>query len=82
MSEFITVTMHNALRFHHRLMAKYLRRRGWVAFYLDEVSRTCNGDTCWMKLYQSSDMVSNDKPSRNLTQSEPDRATAAQNDEV
>lgn len=39
-------------------MAWWLRRRGWVAFYLDERSRECrpsfNGQTptCWLALYQ------------------------------
>jgi hypothetical protein len=43
----------NILSFHHRIMANFLRKRGWVAFYLDERSRQCNGE-CWLKLYQSS----------------------------
>jgi hypothetical protein len=38
-----------------RWMARYLRRHGWVAFYLDEEQRICNTGTCWLKLYQSSE---------------------------
>jgi len=37
----------------NRMMALYLRKRGWVAFYLDERSRTCNNGTCWLKLYEN-----------------------------
>lgn len=48
----------NLLSWHHRLVADYLRKRGWVVFYLEEQARACNGDTCWMKLYQSSQKVS------------------------
>lgn len=36
---------------HHRLMANFLRKRGWVVFYLNEQSRTCKG-VCWLELYQ------------------------------
>ncbi len=35
-----------------RMMMRYLRSRGWIVFWLDEVSRKCNGDICWLKLYQ------------------------------
>ena len=38
---------------HHRIMAKFLRKRGWVAFYLEEELRTCGNDMCWLKLYNS-----------------------------
>lgn len=41
----------NVKTFHHRMLAKYLKKRGWVVFYLEEENRTC-GDTCWLKLYQ------------------------------
>ena len=37
-----------------QLLMRYLRKRGWVVFYLDEVSRNCcNGSVCWMELYNS-----------------------------
>jgi len=34
-------------------MARYLRRRGWVCFYLEPAARTCvPGPTgCWLSLY-------------------------------
>jgi hypothetical protein len=43
--------LHNALHFHERVMMRYLRKRGWIVFYLEEHSRECNGDICWMKEY-------------------------------
>ena len=43
--------LENAKSFHHRLMMKYLRNRGWVVFYLEKKHRVCNG-TCWLKLYE------------------------------
>lgn len=33
-----------------KLMAYWLRSRGWVCFYLREEARQCNG-ICWMNLY-------------------------------
>jgi hypothetical protein len=53
MSEYLLVWIRNNLHLHERLMAWYLRRSGWVVFYLDERSRECNQGTCWMKLYQT-----------------------------
>ncbi len=41
----------NIRTFHHRLMMHYLRKRGWVVFYLEEEARECK-DMCWLKLYQ------------------------------
>lgn len=38
---------------HHRWMMNFLRKRGWVVFYLEEQARTCNNGICWLKLYQS-----------------------------
>ena len=48
------INFRDCLSLHERLLARFLRRRGWVVFYLEEQSRVCNGDTCWLKLYQSS----------------------------
>ena len=49
----ISVWLHNALHFHERMMMRFLRKRGWVVFYLmPEDARTCRDGTCWMKLYQ------------------------------
>lgn len=52
MFEKIDVWVRNAFTFHHRLMSRFLRTRGWVVFYLPEESRECK-DMCWMKLAQS-----------------------------
>ncbi len=38
--------------FIQHLMMRFLRRRGWVVFYLDEQARVCNSGTCWLRLYQ------------------------------
>ena len=48
------VFWNNAKSFHHRLMARFLRKRGWVAFYLDEEARQCKG-MCWLGLYQENE---------------------------
>ena len=50
--ERLMVWLENSLHFHERLMARFLRPRGWVVFYLDEEQRGCNGE-CWLKLYES-----------------------------
>lgn len=42
----------NALNWHERILAKFLRKRGWVVFYLEKQHRTCDG-MCWLKLYES-----------------------------
>lgn len=49
----IRTFLHNSKSFHHRLMANYLRKRNWVAFYLEPEHRICNKDCCWLKLYES-----------------------------
>jgi len=46
------VFFENAKTFHHRLMMRYLRKRGWVVFYLENEHRGCKG-LCWLNLYQS-----------------------------
>ena len=45
------VFFENAKSFHHRIMARFLRKRGWVVFFLEEEARNCN-DMCWLKLYR------------------------------
>lgn len=35
----------------NRWMASWLRRRGWVCFYLEPAHRECRG-LCWLQLYQ------------------------------
>lgn len=50
------IIWHNVFTFHHRMMMRYLRKRGWVVFYLEKEARHCNvenGGTCWLKLYES-----------------------------
>lgn len=42
----------NLKTIHHRLMMRFLRKRGWVVFYLEEEFRQCK-DVCWLKLYLS-----------------------------
>ena len=53
--ENLKVWLRNFSHIHHGWMARYLEKRGWVVFYLDEQARQCgnNGDGCWLKLYQS-----------------------------
>jgi len=36
------------------MLAKYLRRRGWVVFYLEEQARQCPND-CWLNVYKSAE---------------------------
>ncbi len=56
MNENIQVWLDNARTFHYRVVARFLRNRGWVVFYLPEDQRECNHDRdiCWLKLSQSS----------------------------
>ena len=42
----------NLKTFHHRIMMRFLRKRGWAVFYLEEQARECK-DMCWLKLYDS-----------------------------
>lgn len=37
--------------FHIVLMMQYLRKRGWVVFYLPEDARRCCDGICWIKSY-------------------------------
>lgn len=50
MNKFL-VWLRNARKFHHRVMMRFLQKRGWVVFYLEEEVRKCSGDTCWLGLY-------------------------------
>lgn len=34
-------------------MMRYLRKRGWVVFYLDEFARKCQKGFCWLSLYET-----------------------------
>jgi hypothetical protein len=46
------VWLRNIRTVHHRIMANFLRKRGWVVFYLEERARHCDNECCWLKLYQ------------------------------
>ena len=48
----LKVWLSNTRHFHHRIMMRYLRKRGWVVFYLEKEHRKCNGQ-CWLELYES-----------------------------
>lgn len=50
--ENLKVWLRNARNAHHRWMARFLEKRGWVVFYLEDEFRTCSNDLCWLKLYQ------------------------------
>ena len=53
MLERLAVWLNNAKHFHERLICNYLKKHGWVVFYLDPRSRDCTDITfCWMKLYK------------------------------
>jgi len=43
----------NFKSFHHRIMMRYLRKRGWVVFYLEPEHRICAKGTCWLELYSA-----------------------------
>ena len=43
----------NSKLFHHRIMMRYLRKRGWVVFYLRPENRICDTECCWLKLYEA-----------------------------
>jgi hypothetical protein len=48
----ITTFLSNLKSFHHRIMMRYLRKRGWVVFYLEEQCRKpCSDEGCFLNLY-------------------------------
>ena len=49
----LKVLLENAKSFHHRIMMRYLRKRGWVVFYLEKEHRHCDNELCWLKLYET-----------------------------
>ncbi len=41
----------------NRMLVRYLRRQGWVVFWLDPVARHCDKyveTSCWLRLYEDS----------------------------
>jgi len=49
----LKVFLRNLKSIHHRIMMRYLRKRGWVVFYLEPESRICKDGFCWLKLYKA-----------------------------
>ena len=49
--EKLKMWLRNTKTIHHRIMVRYLRKRGWVVFYLELKNRVCDGETCWVDLY-------------------------------
>ncbi len=47
--EWLRVKLSNTRTFHHRILANFLKRRGWVVFYLED--RECRS-VCWLDLYE------------------------------
>ncbi len=52
--------MQNAQHIHERWMSRFLQRRGWVVFYLDEQAQFCPAlkpeqtpSDCWLALWKS-----------------------------
>lgn len=43
---------------HQRVLANFLKRRGWVVFYLEEEHRHCSRlyPSCWLALYHESEI--------------------------
>ena len=41
---------HKLKTWHHRVLARYLERRGWVVFYLED-NNDCR-QFCWLRLYR------------------------------
>lgn len=48
----LKVWLRNTRNTHHKWMARFLEKRGWVVFYLEDEHRKCSNDLCWLKLYQ------------------------------
>jgi len=52
MKDRIRVFLFNLSRLPQRMMANHLRKRGWVAFYLEKEARKCNQGCCWLAIYE------------------------------
>lgn len=47
----------NLPSFHHRIMMRYLEKRGWVVFYLEPRYRdTCKDSNCFFNLYNKEEL--------------------------
>ena len=51
-STYVGVWWQNVKHLHERWMMRFLQKRGWVVFYLEEPARECRA-VCWMKEYCS-----------------------------
>lgn len=56
LGSWLFVQMQNARTFHNRILARFLRKRGWVVFYLEPYARHCSAEKkceadCWLELY-------------------------------
>ena len=60
--ERIRVWLRNLPSTPQRIAANWLRRRGWVCFYLEPQYRHCRGGGCWMSLYEQSARENPDQP--------------------
>lgn len=51
------ILWNNVITTPNRWMAYWLRRRGWVCFYLDKPARHCGPGPggCWLQLYEESE---------------------------
>jgi len=45
----------NVKTFHQKLMMNYLKKRGWVVFYLEPEARHCK-NMCWLKLWEQEEL--------------------------
>jgi len=43
----------NLPSFHHRILARFLRKHGWVVFYLEPEFRKCSNPDCWINAYEA-----------------------------
>ncbi len=43
------------LKLFDRMLTRYLRRRGWVVFWLDVEARSCVSQSCWLNLYEQAE---------------------------
>lgn len=60
LANWLFVQMQNSRTIHHRIMARFLRKRGWVCFYLEPQARFCiatkrQESDCWLELYVRSE---------------------------
>lgn len=53
LAAWLLLTIRNGRHFHERIIARFLEKRGWCVFYLEEYARHCSKQgTCWLELYE------------------------------